>query len=161
MSFEEKRVLSAKWRTYKKRSKQFRSSRGHDRVKNKRTPKPFRIRNLRTKRGGYPYKHNFLRTCNKQRKWKEPKTLIDIFEEKGKIRVVAEFAGFKSENLKIHIKDQRLTLSAETSDRKYYKSLNLPKRVIPDTLCTSYKNGVLEIQLKKALEEKVMDKVAG
>jgi HSP20 family protein len=95
------------------------------------------------------------------RKWKEPKPLIDVLEEKNKIIVVAEFAGFKRENLKIHVKDQRLILSAESSDRKYHKSLNLPKRVIPSTMCTSFKNGVLEIEFEKAVKEKAIDKVVG
>jgi HSP20 family protein len=75
--------------------------------------------------------------------------------------VVAEFAGFDKENIRTSVKDQRLTLSAHTSDRKYYKSLNLPGRVIPSTMRTTYKNGVLEIHLKKAVEEKAIDKVAG
>jgi HSP20 family protein len=112
------------------------------------------------KRGAYAYKRSLLNTY-RGRKWKEPKPLIDVFEEKDKITVVAEFTGFKKENLKIHVKDRRLTLSAEASNRKYYKSLNLPKRVISDAIYTSCKNGVLEIQLKKAPEEKAVNKVVG
>lgn len=92
---------------------------------------------------------------------KEPKPLIDVLERNDDIAIVAELVGFNKEDLRIRVKDQKLTLSAETSDRKYYKSLNLPKRVIPSTICTTYKNGVLEIRLKKAIEEKAMDKVAG
>jgi HSP20 family protein len=58
------------------------------------------------------------------------------------------------------VKGERLTVAAEALDRKYRKSLNLPKRVIPRTIRTTYKNGVLEIRLKKA-EEKSLDKMAG
>lgn len=152
--------MSAKWRRYKKRSKRFHISRDFNKVKDKKIDQPFRIRNLRIKRGTYPYKHSLLNTY-RGRKWKEPKPLIDVLEEKNKIIVVAEFAGFKRENLKIHVKDQRLVLSAEASDRKYHKSLNLPKRVIPTTLCTSYKNGVLEIEFEKAVKEKAIGKVVG
>ena len=65
-------------------------------------------------------------------------------------QVVAEIAGFNKETLKIHVKDQKLTLSAKAKDRRYYKSLNLPKVVIPDVMYTKYKNGVLEIKLRKA-----------
>jgi HSP20 family protein len=75
--------------------------------------------------------------------------------------VFAEFAGFSKENLRITLKDQRLTLSARTSERRYHKSLNLPKKVVPETLCTTYKNGVLEIRLKKVLEQEAFDKIAG
>ena len=48
------------------------------------------------------------------------------------------------------MKDQKITLSAKSQDRRYYKSLNLPKVVIPDVMYTKYKNGVLEIKLRKA-----------
>ncbi len=115
---------------------------------------------MRTRRGTYPFKHNLL-TAYRARKWKEPEPLIDVFEENDRITVVAQFAGFKRENLKIHVKDQRLILSAETSDRKYYKSLNLPKRVNLENLHTSYKNGVLEIQFERTVKEKTINKVAG
>jgi HSP20 family protein len=92
---------------------------------------------------------------------KEPQPLLDVLEEKNEIIVVAEFAGFNRESLKISVENQRLTLCAESLDRKYYKSLNLPKRVIPSTIRTTYKNGVLEIQLKKVIQEKTIDEVAG
>jgi HSP20 family protein len=92
---------------------------------------------------------------------KEPQPLIDVLEENDEIAVFAEFAGFSRENLRINIKNQKLTLSAKASERRYYKSLNLPKRVIPETISTTYKNGVLEIRLKKALEKEAMDNIAG
>jgi len=85
-----------------------------------------------------------------ERRLKEPKPLIDIFQESNFITIVAEIAGFTKDTLKIHVKDQKLTLSAKSKDRRYYKSLNLPKVVIPDIMYTKFKNGVLEIKLKKA-----------
>jgi HSP20 family molecular chaperone IbpA len=94
-------------------------------------------------------------------KLKEPEPLIDVFEERDEIVVVAEFAGFSRENLRVDVKNQKLILSAQASDRKYYKSLNLPNRVISETLRLAHKNGVLEIRIKKVAEEKTIDKVAG
>ncbi len=160
MLVKEKAYLSARWRRHKKGSKRFHISRDFGRVKNKKTPKLHRVNNTRTKRGTYYYKHNLLK-ARRGRKWRKREPLVDVFEEKNKIIVVTEFAGFEKEDLKIHVKDQRLILSAEASNRRYYKSLNLPKRVIPDIVHTSYKNGVLKIQLDKALEGKTIDKVAG
>ena len=84
------------------------------------------------------------------KKIQEPKPLIDIFQENNFITVVAEITGFNKDTLKIHVKDQKITLSAKSKDRRYYKSLNLPKVVIPDGMYTKYKNGVLEIKLRKA-----------
>lgn len=94
-------------------------------------------------------------------KLKEPEPLVDILQEKDEVIIVAGIAGFNKESLKINIKNNRLTLSAETSERKYNKSLNLPMGVIPDNIRTEYKNGVLEIRLKKVVEEKALDKVSG
>ena len=85
-----------------------------------------------------------------KRKFEEQKPLIDIFQEKNFIVVVAEIVGFNKETFKINVKDQKITLSAKSKDRRYYKSLNLPTVVIPTAMHTKYKNGVLEVRLKKA-----------
>ncbi|MDH5376529.1 MAG: Hsp20/alpha crystallin family protein [Candidatus Bathyarchaeota archaeon] len=146
--------MSAKWRRNKKRSRWSNVFRDFNKVKDRKTPQAFQNKNSRIKRRTYPYKYRLPRT-DRGRIWKELEPLIDVLEEKDEIIVVAGFAGFRRENLKIHVQDQRLTLSAEALDRKYHKSLNLPKRVIPDATRTTYKNGVLEIRLKKALEEKI------
>jgi HSP20 family molecular chaperone IbpA len=84
-----------------------------------------------------------------RRKWKDPKPLIDVFQEKNSITIVAEIAGFNKESLKINVKDQKITLSGKAKNRRYYKSLNLPKVVVPSAVYTTFKNGVLEIKLRK------------
>jgi len=150
--------LSAKWRRSKKHSSRFNIFRVSHRAKNKKTPQKFRP-NLKVKR--QIFSHKYRDAINyKGKGWKEPEPLTDVFEDKNEIVVVADFAGFQKENIRVHVKNQRLTLSAEALDRKYYKSLNLPKRVIPNNLHTTYKNGVLEIRLKKAAEE-AMSKIVG
>jgi HSP20 family molecular chaperone IbpA len=80
----------------------------------------------------------------------EQKPLIDIFQENNYVTIVAEIVGFNKETLKIDVKDQKITLSAKSKDRRYYKSLNLPTVVIPNAMHTKFKNGVLEIKLRKA-----------
>ncbi len=92
---------------------------------------------------------------------KNPQPLIDIFQEESWLTIVAEIAGFNKETLKIDVKDQKITLSAKAKDRRYYKSLNLPKVVIPNIIHTTYKNGVLEIKLKKAFKEETIKKQVG
>jgi HSP20 family molecular chaperone IbpA len=156
----EKTELSAKWRRSKKSPKWFNIIKNLDEAESKNTFRAFRIENSRIRRRRYPYKYRVPKTREK-RKWKEPEPLTDIFEEKEWIIIVAELTGFKKENLKIHVKDHKLTLFAEARDHKYYKSLNLPKRVIPTTEHTTYKNGVLEIRLRKAAEERSITKIAG
>jgi HSP20 family molecular chaperone IbpA len=88
---------------------------------------------------------------------KDPKPLIDIFQESNWIIIVADIAGFNKETFKILVKDQKITLSAKAKDRRYYKSLNLPKVVIPNVMHTTFKNGVLEIKLKAQEQTKEAD----
>jgi HSP20 family protein len=130
------------------------------RSENKKAPEAFRIKNLGAKRRSHSLAYTVPKTYRK-RAWRELEPLIDILEENSEIIVVSEFAGFNREDLKIRIKNQRLTLSAEASNRKYYKSLNLPSGVIPNSIRTEYKNGVLEIRLKKVIKKKAVDKIVG
>jgi HSP20 family molecular chaperone IbpA len=91
-----------------------------------------------------------FRPSSSHAKRQDLKPLIDIFQDSDNITIFAEIAGFNKETFKINVKDQKITLSAKSKERRYYKSLNLPKVVIPDETHTKYKNGVLEIKLKKA-----------
>ena len=152
--------MSAKWRRSKKHPKRLNIFKALKRVENRKAPQTFRFKNSRVKRHARPCLYRAPKIY-RERKWTEPEPLIDVLEEKDEVIVVAEFAGFNRENLRIRVKNQRLTLSAEASDRKYHKSLNLPTGVIPNSIRTAYKNGVLEIRLKKAIEEKAVDKIAG
>ncbi|MDH7564365.1 MAG: Hsp20/alpha crystallin family protein [Candidatus Bathyarchaeota archaeon] len=148
--------MSARWRRSRKRSQWF--EKALKKAKKQNASPTFK--NLELKRKPFAYKYRVPRALG-GRKCREPEPLIDILENDKEIMVVAEFAGYTMENIRINVKNQRLTLSAETSDRKYYKSLNLPNRVIPNTIRTNHKNGVLEIRLKKSVEEKPIGKLAG
>jgi len=146
--------MSAKWRRSRKFLKWL------DLQGPRKTPKSLRIlENFRRVQNVHPQKN---RSRGYDRKsWKEPKPLIDIFQESSWITIVAEIAGFNRETLKIDVKDQKLTLSARAKDRRFYKSLNLPKVVIPNVMHTTYKNGVLEIKLRKAVKEETIKKQVG
>lgn len=145
-----------KWRRSEKRPKWFRTAKRLNRTEEK----FLRFDNLKPTRRQHPYKHGSLKIF-KGKSWKEPEPLLDVFREKDKIVVVAELKGFKRENIRVQTEKQRLTLTAKTQGRRYYKSLNLPDAVIPEATRITYKNGVLEIQLKKALETEPVNKVAG
>jgi len=150
--------LSAKWRRSKKHLKWLdlsyagkTTARKHSRI--------LRLKPRKTSKNLRQYKFR-LPKSNWKKTWAEPKPLIDIFQENNWITIIAQIAGFNKETLKINVKDQKLTLSAKAKDRKYYKSLNLPKVVIPNVMHTTYKNGVLEIKLKKAEKEQIQTKEA-
>lgn len=79
----------------------------------------------------------------------EREPLVDIFDEKEEVRIIAEVPGISKETIKTQIKGDVLTLEAHDTNRKYYKEIVLPKEVDPSTLTTKYKNGVLEITVSK------------
>lgn len=75
--------------------------------------------------------------------------LVDVFEEKDKIRVIAELPGVEEKDITLELKEGALTISADTKDRKYHKEISLPAPVKPETIKSKYKNGVLEVSIKK------------
>ena len=140
-------ILSAKWRRSRKHLKWL-DVNGQDKDNAESYSKIQRIKNMRSSRKLYP-QHYRSSQSYVRRNLRDPKPLIDIFQEKQWITIVAEIAGFNKETLKIHVKDQKITLSAKAKNRRYYKSLNLPKVVVPNAVHTTFKNGVLEIKLQK------------
>ncbi|MGB9683947.1 MAG: hypothetical protein C0193_00820 [Candidatus Bathyarchaeota archaeon] len=149
-----------RWRKSEKRPKWFKAVRRLDEAENRKSLKVSRLKNSKTRERLYHYTYKRLKNSGKII-LREPEPLLDVFNEEDGITVVAELKGFKRENIKIHTEKQRLTLSAKTQGRRYYKRLNLPEIVIPEATFTTYKNGVLEIKLKKAVKEKVLNKLAG
>jgi len=87
----------------------------------------------------------------KIREDREP--LVDVLEEDKDVVVVAELPGVEKEDIKLHATEDHLTISVDTSDRKYYKELFLPVCVDPASARAVYKNGVLEVRLKKSVEK--------
>lgn len=75
--------------------------------------------------------------------------IVDVFEEKDFVRVIAELAGVSKEDVKIKINQDILNLSAEREQRKYSKEILLPFSVKPDPVEFSFKNGILELKLGK------------
>jgi HSP20 family protein len=84
----------------------------------------------------------------------EREPLIDVINANNEIKVVAELPGVEKEDIKLQGTEKTLTISVETTDRKYYKEIDLPASVEPKTAKSLYKNGVLEVTLAKKKEEK-------
>ncbi len=94
----------------------------------------------------------------------------DIIDAGSKFVLRADMPGFQKENIKVSVKDNELTISAErqdnlkdTENNKYvyrerrYDSLSRSfdiKGIDTDKITASYENGVLELQLPKVVETK-------
>lgn len=84
----------------------------------------------------------------------EREPLVDIMEEDDDVVVVAELPGVERDDIKLHTTRDELVISVDTPKRRFHKELRLPAIVDPNSAQASYKNGVLEVRLKKILEEK-------
>jgi len=80
--------------------------------------------------------------------------LTDIIEEKERIRVIVELPGVDKDDIQLHVEDRLLDISVDKEDRKFSKKLELPSAVDPDSASASYKNGVLEVTLKRVAPKK-------
>jgi len=76
--------------------------------------------------------------------------LVDVFDEKGSIRLIAELPGVNQEEISVEVRGDILNLKAEGKERKYAKEILLPAKVKPESLQKNFRNGVLEITLQKA-----------
>jgi len=142
--------LRMKWRKSDKRPKWL------DTRSRPKSGKLYRIRNKNLRA-----KHNFGSNSLRKSLFKEPEPLIDIFQNGENVMVVAELKGFRKENIKVHVEQRRLVISANAHGRSYHKILSLPKAVVPESMRMTYKNGVVEIILKKAMEAKAIKELAG
>ena len=96
---------------------------------------------------------------------------IDVVDTPESIQVKVELPGVKKEDVEITFKDDVLTIKGEKkeekeekSENRYYversygtfsRSITLPSSIKSDKVNASFKDGVLEVTLPKAEEEKV------
>ena len=79
----------------------------------------------------------------------EREPITDIFDEKDEIVVIAEMPGIEENDLKIDLKEDILEISAASKNRTYCKELLLPVKAVSQNLTHKFKNGILEIRIKK------------
>jgi HSP20 family protein len=92
-----------------------------------------------------PLKISFQKT----RLPEDSEPLVDVIEEDNVIVVVAGLLGVRKEDLQIHAAHCSLTISSDTSEHKYYRELALPAATDPESAVATFKNGVLQVRLKK------------
>ncbi len=78
----------------------------------------------------------------------EAEPLVDVIDQDDEIIVVAELPGVDKNKIKVRATEEKLIINAE-NHRKYHKVIDLPAKINPNTAKASYRNGVLEVKLKK------------
>jgi len=75
--------------------------------------------------------------------------MVDVFEEKDHLLVVAEMPGIGEKDVHLDLKDDLLILTAQKQDKKYRKEILLPGTFPRDRMTVSCNNGVVEIKCLK------------
>ena len=88
----------------------------------------------------------------------EREPLVDVMEEDREVVIVAELLGVKKEDVQIHATQCNVTISVDTMEHKYYKEVALPVEIDPESAVATYKNGVLQIRLKKLVNTQLLTK---
>lgn len=95
---------------------------------------------------------------------------VDISENNNQIKVKADLPGMTEKDIELTLENNILTIKGnreeekETKEENYYsrervygsfmRQIQIPKKVNPDSVKAKFKNGVLEVIMDKAEEEK-------
>lgn len=101
--------------------------------------------NVKPSMGGGPFGSTRPRLDVKE----EREPLVDTMVQSDTVKVVAELPGVEKSDITLECDGRNLVLRVDSDKHRYYKSLELPVEVDPDTSKASYKNGVLELILNR------------
>jgi HSP20 family protein len=76
--------------------------------------------------------------------------IVDVFDEGAHFVVIAELPGVEAPAIGWRVHDgKQLVLHAESAERKYVKTIELPGLVNGEAATCGYENGVMELRLWK------------
>lgn len=75
--------------------------------------------------------------------------IVDVFDEKDSVVVVAEMPGIQKEDIKLELKENTMDISAKSADRSYKKKVAIPKGTKGEISEYSYQSGLLKVIIKK------------
>lgn len=75
--------------------------------------------------------------------------LVDVFDEGEELHIVAEVPGVEEREVSAELQGDILQIET-TGERRYAKEVLLPAAGDPASLRSSYRNGILEIRVRKA-----------
>ena len=75
--------------------------------------------------------------------------LVDVIDDGRMVVILAVLPGVDKDDINLRLNGNVLTFSVETDDFEWYDELNLKVKVDPKSARASYKNGILEIKIKK------------
>ena len=91
----------------------------------------------------------WLITPARKEKTDKSRTRVDIFDEEDRIDIVADLTGVREEDITLSIAGDRVIISAEAGDDKYYEEIVLPGEVNANEFMRTCHNNILALSLKK------------
>lgn len=83
----------------------------------------------------------------------EREPLVDVIEKQNTITILAELPGVEKKNIKLNLGDKNMILIIDVPN-KFYKEIQLPTKVKSKMGKAHYRNGILEVELKKGKASK-------
>ena len=81
--------------------------------------------------------------------YREPEPLPDIIEGDKEVFITVAIPGVEKDDIDLNIVEDMLEITIDTSKMDYHEVVNLPCEVKPETAETTYKNGVLDVTIKR------------
>jgi HSP20 family protein len=79
----------------------------------------------------------------------EREPLADVIEGKEDVSITVELPGVEKEDIDLRTTENTLEIKVDSKHRKYHKIIDLPSKVIPKTTEATYKNGILDVVIKR------------
>jgi len=87
----------------------------------------------------------------------EREPLTDIIEGDDDVAVTVELPGVEKQDIDLNVTKESLEIKVDKPQRKYHKTLDLPCGVKPKTTKATYKNGILDVVIKRKDKRKPGD----
>ncbi len=84
----------------------------------------------------------------------EREPLTDIIEGDEDVAVTVEIPGVEREDIDLNVIGDTLEIKVDAQNRKYQKTVELPCDVLPKTTKATYKNGILDVVIKRKEKKK-------
>ncbi len=75
--------------------------------------------------------------------------LTDVIEREDSISITVELPGVEREEIGLSTTSKKAIIEVDNPERRYYKEVDLPSPVDPDSVKATFRNGVLDITLIK------------
>ncbi len=79
--------------------------------------------------------------------------LTDVMERDDSISITVELPGVEKKEIGLRATASKVTIEVDNPQRRYYKEVDLPAAVDPNSVNATFKNGVLDITLNKVKGE--------